>query len=207
MASGRGPWLLAPQWARPGALGYPIDLGVLQTFRGTDGVPCRWGAGVVQTSGGLRALVGAKALQAEPLRGQPWWHCSLPGRGVGGRWWPAGPSVQRAPARPPNVPWGPTGGGSWLRLSLKPTLPARILFPEARLPGGGGAGAAGLAPSCSSPPPVSAGLSQELWEAVRESLFLINLFVLFTYFWLRWVFVAAHGLLVAVASLVAEHGL
>ena len=50
-----------------------------------------------------------------------------------------------------------------------------------------------------------------------------NLFILFIYFWLRWVFVAAwafsscgeqgllfvavHGLLIAVASLVAEHGL
>ena len=34
-----------------------------------------------------------------------------------------------------------------------------------------------------------------------------NLFVLFTYFWLRWIFVSVHGLLIAVASLVAEHGL
>ena len=55
-------------------------------------------------------------------------------------------------------------------------------------------------------------------------LSLINLFILFIYFWLRWVFVAAcglplvaasggllflamRGLLIAVASLVAEHGL
>ena len=30
---------------------------------------------------------------------------------------------------------------------------------------------------------------------------------LFIYFWLCWVFVAVHGLLIAVASLVAEHGL
>ena len=45
--------------------------------------------------------------------------------------------------------------------------------------------------------------------------FLINLFILFIYFWLRWAFGAAHGLslvaasglLVALASLVAEHGL
>ena len=45
--------------------------------------------------------------------------------------------------------------------------------------------------------------------------FLINLFILFIYFWLCWVFVAASGatlgcgarLLIAVASLVAEHGL
>ena len=37
-----------------------------------------------------------------------------------------------------------------------------------------------------------------------DFLFLkINLFI---YFWLRWVFVAVHGL-TAVASLVAEHGL
>ena len=55
-------------------------------------------------------------------------------------------------------------------------------------------------------------------------LFFLNLFILFIYFWLRWIFVAAcglfsscgergplfvavHGLLIAVASLVAEHGL
>ena len=54
--------------------------------------------------------------------------------------------------------------------------------------------------------------------------FFFNLLILFIYFWLRWVFVAAHGLslvaasggysslqcaglLIAVASLVAEHGL
>ena len=54
--------------------------------------------------------------------------------------------------------------------------------------------------------------------------FFLNVFLLFIYFWLRWVFVAAHGLspvagsggccsfamhrlLIAVASLVAEHGL
>ena len=53
--------------------------------------------------------------------------------------------------------------------------------------------------------------------------FLIHLFIFFIYFWLRWVFVAAqafssygkrgplpvvvHGPLIAVASLVAEHGL
>ena len=39
--------------------------------------------------------------------------------------------------------------------------------------------------------------------------FNINLFIYLSfYFWLRWVFVAAHGLpLVAAASLVVEHGL
>ena len=37
--------------------------------------------------------------------------------------------------------------------------------------------------------------------------FLKNLFILFVYFWLHWVFVAVRGLLIAVASLVAEHGL
>ena len=37
-----------------------------------------------------------------------------------------------------------------------------------------------------------------------ERFFFKNLFI---YFWLRWVFVAAHGLFIAVASLVAEHGL
>ena len=34
----------------------------------------------------------------------------------------------------------------------------------------------------------------------------INLFYLFIYYWLRWVFVAVRGL-IAGASLVAEHGL
>ena len=45
--------------------------------------------------------------------------------------------------------------------------------------------------------------------------FLINLFILFIYFWLHCVFIAVRGLslvaasrlLIAVASLVAEHGL
>ena len=32
------------------------------------------------------------------------------------------------------------------------------------------------------------------------SFFFLNLFVLFIYFWLRWVFVAAHGLSLAAAS-------
>ena len=36
--------------------------------------------------------------------------------------------------------------------------------------------------------------------------FFFNLFLLI-YFWLRWVFAAVHGLLIVVASLVAEHGL
>ena len=35
-------------------------------------------------------------------------------------------------------------------------------------------------------------------------LIFINLFI---YFWLRWVFVAMRGVLIVVASLVAEHGL
>ena len=34
-----------------------------------------------------------------------------------------------------------------------------------------------------------------------------NKFILFIYFWLRWVFVAVRGLLIAVASLAVEHGL
>ena len=39
-------------------------------------------------------------------------------------------------------------------------------------------------------------------------LFLKNKFIyLFIYLWLRWVFVAARGLLIAAASLVVEHGL
>ena len=37
--------------------------------------------------------------------------------------------------------------------------------------------------------------------------FFLNLFILFIYFWLHWVFVAVHGLLIAVACLIAEHGL
>ena len=37
--------------------------------------------------------------------------------------------------------------------------------------------------------------------------FFINLFILFISFWLRWVFVAVSGLLIVVASLVAEHRL
>ena len=32
-------------------------------------------------------------------------------------------------------------------------------------------------------------------------------FILFIYFWLRWVFIVVCGLLIAVASLVGEHGL
>ena len=35
----------------------------------------------------------------------------------------------------------------------------------------------------------------------------LNKFILFIfYFWLHWVFVAVHGLRIAVASLIAEHG-
>ena len=60
-------------------------------------------------------------------------------------------------------------------------------------------------------------------EAVFFFFFFINLFILFIYFWLCWVFVAARGafsscsergllfavrgLLIVVASLVVEHGL
>ena len=40
-----------------------------------------------------------------------------------------------------------------------------------------------------------------------SSLFFSFLIILFIYFWLRWVFVAVSGLLIVVASLVAEHGL
>ena len=53
--------------------------------------------------------------------------------------------------------------------------------------------------------------------STSESLHLSPVFVLFIfyfliiyyyyYFWLCWVFVAVRGLLIAVASLVAEHGL
>ena len=38
-------------------------------------------------------------------------------------------------------------------------------------------------------------------------LFFLNLFIIYFYFWLHWVFVAVCGLLTAVASVVAEHGL
>ena len=60
-------------------------------------------------------------------------------------------------------------------------------------------------------------------STILSFFFLINLFILFIYFWLHWVFVAAQafsscgergllffavrGLLIAAASLVAEHGL
>ena len=67
-------------------------------------------------------------------------------------------------------------------------------------------------------------VSPNLWSIFAVSFFLKNLFILFIYFWLHWVFVAACGLslvvasggllfvavcgpLIAVASLVAEHGL
>ena len=35
----------------------------------------------------------------------------------------------------------------------------------------------------------------------------INLFILFIYFWLRWVFLAMCGVFIVMESLVAEHGL
>ena len=38
-------------------------------------------------------------------------------------------------------------------------------------------------------------------------IIIFNKFILFIYFWLCWVFVVVQGLLIAVASLVAEHGL
>ena len=37
--------------------------------------------------------------------------------------------------------------------------------------------------------------------------FLIYKFIYFIYFWLCWVFIVVRGLLIVVASLVAEHGL
>ena len=40
----------------------------------------------------------------------------------------------------------------------------------------------------------------------RRILF-FNLFVLFIYFWLHWIFIVVSGLLIVVASFVAEHGL
>ena len=63
-----------------------------------------------------------------------------------------------------------------------------------------------------------------IWVCFVVCFFLINLFITLFYFWLHWVFVAARGLslvvaiggllfvvvcgpLIAVASLVAEHGL
>ena len=42
-------------------------------------------------------------------------------------------------------------------------------------------------------------------EDKSTNLFLFN--ILLIYFWLRWVFVSVHGLLIAVASLVEERGL
>lgn len=57
-------------------------------------------------------------------------HGSLPGLGVAGQMGQAGggPSL---PVCSPGVPSpGPTGGCNWLRLSQKPTLASRILFPE-----------------------------------------------------------------------------
>ena len=42
---------------------------------------------------------------------------------------------------------------------------------------------------------------------LSSSFFFFNKFILFICFWPRWVFVAVQGLLIAVASLVAEHGL
>ena len=74
-------------------------------------------------------------------------------------------------------------------------------------------------------PPSSAGHSQNLKERKLEVgihrpawaqdssvdrvffFFLINLLILFIYFWLCWVFVAVCGLLIAVGSLVVEHGI
>ena len=47
--------------------------------------------------------------------------------------------------------------------------------------------------------------SEHLGVAVHP--FSFNLLYLFIYFWLCWVFIAVRGLLIAVASLVAEHRL
>ena len=61
-------------------------------------------------------------------------------------------------------------------------------------------------------------------DSYKNVIFKKNLFILFIYFWLHWVFIAAHGLslvtvsrgllfavvcgfLIEVASLVVEHGL
>ena len=46
-----------------------------------------------------------------------------------------------------------------------------------------------------------------LHVAVQFSQHHFFFFNKFIYFWLRWVFIAAHGLLIVVASVVAEHGL
>ena len=59
-------------------------------------------------------------------------------------------------------------------------------------------------------------LFQQEHKKHEDTFFFFNLFILLIYFWLRWVFVAAHGLslvavsgglLIAVTSLVAEHRL
>ena len=42
---------------------------------------------------------------------------------------------------------------------------------------------------------------------VKKECYLFKKINLLIYFWLHWVFVAVRGLLIAVASLVAEHGL
>ena len=48
---------------------------------------------------------------------------------------------------------------------------------------------------------VTGNIQKVLQEAIFFGfLFLINLFILFIYFWLCWVFVAAHGLSLVVAS-------
>ena len=46
-----------------------------------------------------------------------------------------------------------------------------------------------------------------LFRSFAHFFFFFSLFILFIYFWLQWVFVAVRGLLIAVASLLVEHGL
>ena len=58
-------------------------------------------------------------------------------------------------------------------------------------------------------------MMEQLIFFFNSVVFKINLFILFMYFWLHWVFMGEHGLLflavrgllTAVVSLVAEHGL
>ena len=54
--------------------------------------------------------------------------------------------------------------------------------------------------------PLISGLPQGSKSLSLQFSFYFYYFIIsFIYFWLRWVFIAVHGLLIAVASLVAEH--
>ena len=72
-----------------------------------------------------------------------------------------------------------------------------------------------LKPKCLDIPPIERWESMSLPLSLALEVLFFKLFILFIYFWLHWVFVAAHrlslvavcGLLIVVASLVAEHGL